>query len=44
MEFGVCQRAAEDGFAADIGPSLETGAVLDAALSGNDRTDYGAGL
>ena len=29
------QRAAEDGFAADMGPSLETDAVFDAALSGN---------
>jgi hypothetical protein len=29
------QRAAENSFAADDGPSLETGAVFDAALSGN---------
>src|SRR5712672_2927554 len=30
-----CQRAVENGFAADDGPSLETGAVLDVALSVN---------
>jgi len=27
-----------------VGPSLETGAVLDGALAGNFRTDYGADL
>jgi hypothetical protein len=30
-----CQRAAEDGLRRMIGPSLETGTVFDAALSGN---------
>jgi hypothetical protein len=30
-----CQRAAENGFAAKMGPSLETDAVLDAVLSVN---------
>ena len=30
-----CQRAARDGLRRILGPSLETGAVFDAALSGN---------
>jgi hypothetical protein len=33
-----CQRAAEDVLRRMMGPSLETGAVFDAALSGNSCT------